>query len=579
VQRSQLTTPAPENGANRSLDRLFVVGLLIAGGLYMAPLLTNLTAISLNDDWTQIFAFQSYLHDSILEHGEVPHRAHWLGSGFPIIAHPEYPILSPLTAVVLAFGPIGGTKLNVILVTLIGMAGMWLFCRRTLKAAVGPAVYGTLAFTFSGWLPAILQSGNYPEIYFLWFPLLAYLVLRDQRFDGALVLAGVVATVMLLDGHLNTVCCLGVLFLWSALRSRHAVVRSLIFLGITAGLAAFKLIPTIALLVIEDRSIDAYQAIETVPFQWRAFAGYQAETTGFSLGPLPWLLAFASVAWWRQTWPLLAAFVVSALLYLGPSAPIDLFWLLSRLPVLSSIDAPSKYFVVFAGFFAIALGVQTLMTVPSRWRTWLTPACTLLTVVPLVLLNRPLMSEVFTKPDIPAIDRAFTQVDTDYFVSDVWTGPEDKRPDLYRAYQRGVGLLRWEDNFQLPVQTLAAWTIESDGSTTVHSNYPQEASLAQGHGRAKVTSIGANHLKVAYTATLTDSVVVNQHYAPGWRCTPSDPIDQAGLLTIPIDAGEGVVSCAFSARALQWGAGISWTTLATLLIGLWLRRRRERALP
>ena len=170
-------------------------------------------------------------------------------------------------------------------------------------------------------------------------------------------------------------------------------------------------------------------------------------------------------------------------------------------------------------------------------------------------------------------------MDDGYFVSDVWTGRENDRPDLYRAYQRGVGLLRWEDNFQLPVQTLAEWTIENDGSATVHSNYPQEASLAQGHGRAELTSIGANHLQVAYTATLTDSVVVNQHYAPGWRCTPSDPVDHGGRLAIPIDAGEGVISCAFSARSLQWGTGISLTTLATLLIGLWLGRRRESATP
>ena len=152
MQWPKLTNP--DDGRVRTVDRLFVVGLLIAGALYLAPLLAQWSAISLNDDWTQIFAFQSYLHDSILNQGEIPHRAHWLGSGFPIIAHPEYPILSPLTGVVLAFGPVGGTKLNVVLVTLIGMAGMWLFCRRTLRADAGPAVYGTFAFVMAGWLPA-----------------------------------------------------------------------------------------------------------------------------------------------------------------------------------------------------------------------------------------------------------------------------------------------------------------------------------------------------------------------------------------------------------------------------------------
>ena len=567
------TTDKPTN----RLERVVIDGIVVAAVVYLLPFLLPWSSISWNDDWTQIFAFQSYLYDSILSHGELPMRAHWLGSGFPLIAHPEYPILTPFTATVLLLGPIGGTKVNVVLITLLGVKGMWRCARETLQLDAGPAVYGTLLFLLCGWLPAILHSGNYPEIYFLWFPWLAHLVLREKPFDGALVGAAVVGALMLLDGHLNSVCCFVFLGIWACMRSRKTILRTAVFGILTLLLAAFKLVPTVALLLVEDRSIDLYQAVETVPFQWRAFAGFQAETTGFALGPLPWILAFASLRWWRQTWSLLVAFVLSILLYFGPDSPIDLFWALTRLPVLASLDAPAKYFSFFVGFFAIGLGMITLQRIPAHWKRWAIPLCILITAIPLIVQNRPALGHIFTEPDVATADVPFQQFDTDYFVADQWTGPEDQRPDLYRTYRAGLGVLRWEDNFQLPVHTEPAWTILPDGSTQATANHKGEVALFSGNGDASLETITANQLVVQYTATQADKVLVNQHYDTDWQCTPTVPVDHKGLLAIPVEAGAGSITCHFRSSSFRLGAMISLIALLGALLGVWFQRRRTKA--
>ncbi|HIA01735.1 MAG TPA: hypothetical protein EYN66_07460, partial [Myxococcales bacterium] len=287
-----------------------VGAVVLIAGIFIWPLLADPYAISSNDDWTQMLAFQAYLEDQFTMHFSLPMRSHMLGGGFPIIGHPEYPIISPLTLTTLVFGAVLGVKINLLLVYALGLFGMWSLCHSTYKLRPCSAAYATLIFAVAGWYPTILYSGNYPQIYYMWFPLLAYLLLDERLFDGRLILATLVAATMLTDGHLNSICCFVMLALWAAFRSRKTLARVAVFAVCTGVVAAFKLLPTIALLLVEDRSIDVYSTatIETATFSWEAFGGTGADmrsVDGFALGPVPWLLALGGVALWRKTWRLL----------------------------------------------------------------------------------------------------------------------------------------------------------------------------------------------------------------------------------------------------------------------------------
>ena len=566
-------------------DRRVLAGVLLTTFLAISPLVLNQpTAMSLNDDWTQIFAFQAYLHDALLHHGELPQRSHMLGGGFPIIAHPEYPIFSPLTPTVLVFGPVLGTKVNVILLYLMGVLGMWLLCRRTLELDIGAAAWATLTLALTGWIPAILQSGNYPEIYFVVFPLLAHLVFEKKIVWGALI-----ALTMILDGHLNSVACFLILGLWCVLQiagdptKRFEPIRSYAkTMLLTTGLAAYKLVPTIALLRIEDRSIDTYSsdAIEVGQAQWGEFLGTACRADGFALGPIPWILAIGGMCFfWRQTWRLAVAFWIAVLLWMGPNAPMDLFQWLHKIPVLSSIDSPAKYFVYFIGFFGVLLGARALTSIPTRWRTLSAVIATVGTALPLLIANTPVLSNVFTVPDEPAIQRPHVTVDTPFFRTGRWEGAAENRPDLYVYYRRGVSLVAWEDNFQLPTGVLADYFVTEDGILVSNDDFPGNAWVTDADGTVDLTTIRANHFTIDTEFSEKAAVQINQTYAKGWTCDNAIVGERDRRIELTVPAGNHTIRCAYSSQPFRLGLWITGLCLLSLVSWRWYRSRAVREQP
>lgn len=578
--------PAPSPLWRRLLRPGLPALILIASALYITPLLDQPRAISMNDDWTQIFAFHAYLHDQVLAEREVPQRSHLLGSGFPILAHPEYPVMSPLSAFTFTAGPILGVKLAVIFLYLVGVYGTWRLARVTLALGPGAAAYASLALATCGFVPAILHSGNYPEVHFLLLPWLASLVLdrRDRPgpvplVDGPLVLSAFVAGTMLLDGHLNAVSVFAVLGAWSLLRGWRVLVRFALGMAFTAGLAAYKLVPLLTLLESSSRAIDRYASVETARASIDAFVGLTGPVDAFALGPLPWLLVLPGLVLGRRHVALAILFGLSALLYLGPLSPVDVFHLLWRLPVFHSMDAPAKYFVFFVGLFAVLLGAVALDALGSRLRwPWAGPVLAALaavgTALPLALANRATFAAIFTLPDLPQRAQPFVQMDAPTFETGGWTGPRDARPDLYVLYRQGFGLVRWEDNFRLPTVTIPAFTLNSDGTTSKNAEYRGEAWIDEGAGRADVSRISANRLSLLVALSQPSVVAVNQRWAPGWSCDPGTVVQREGRLAVALSAGSGGVSCTYRSRPFRIGRVISGLSLfVVVVLGFWVRVR------
>ncbi len=497
--------------------RAHIVTPLI-GIVALAPILAGPWSISLNDDWTQIFAFQAYLHDHLLA-GELPHRSHMLGAGFPIVGHPEYPILSPLTLPILAFGPVLGVKLNVLIVAALSALGMWLLARKTLELSVTASAYAVVALAFCVWPPAILHSGNYPQIYYLLLPLLAW-----ATFARRPLVAGLIGATMLTDGHLNSVSCFLVLGAWALLR--RDILPYVGAMCATAGLAAFKLLPAIALLTIEDRTASTLEIASPAA---ASFFGFSGPVDGFALGIVPWLLAAGAV--------------------IEPKA-----------------RRPLALLAAVLGFFAIVAGATVIDRIPWRFAG---PVAAVATALPLFWVSAPRLASIFDTVDpAPKTRAAYEPVDTEYFVEGEWTGPRADRPDLYVYYRRGLPILRWEDNFQLAPVAIPRWIVTLDGTLTENAEFRGGAWTDA--GEATLTAISANALTVAVTAERAGVVEINQRWDGGWSCdagpagVAADVQAASGRLGVRVEAGTHTIRCAYTSWPLLWGSAISLLTLGLL---------------
>jgi hypothetical protein len=565
-------------------ERIVVAIVLLVATVHVSPLVfEHIDASSSNDDWTQIFAFQAFLADELSTNGALPERSHILGGGFPIVGHPEYPVISPVSLPVFALGPVLGVRFAAAAYLLIGVFGMWGWLRsKQIEPVV--AAYGSLVYATSGWFIAIMVSGNFPQIYYLWLPLWLWWVVPTsetaKRLDGRLVGAAILGAIALTDGHLNTVCTLLVVGFFGVTTSRRATERVLVFLGLVATLGAFKLAPTLSLLAIEDRSIDLYtsEVIETAIFSGDLFWAYTGRPDGFPLGWLPWVIGLLGLARIRQrdVLRLISVFVLASLLWLGPNSPIDLFWVLSRLPILGSIDAPSKYFVFFIGFATIALGCHGLMALPARIRA---PSAIIASVVSAGLLmwhGSPELTRPFDRLDKTNAAPVFVPyepLDTDYFTASTFTGTTTQRPDLYYMYRQGVPLVRWEDNFQLPTKIIPAAELTQTGKRIPNPNAKPLATL-DGESLS-VEHFSANRIVVRLPKSReSHEITINQNPDHGWSCDGATPVTGRALLTLAAENTAIRVDCRFRSAPVRLGAGITGLTILVLLGYLWRRRSR-----
>ncbi len=528
-----------------------VAACLALQALALGPLLLALPGVSLNDDWTQLFAFNAFLRDQLLQ-GELPVRADWLGGGFPIAGHPEYAVLAPHTLLVLVAGPVAGIKLWHTLAAMLGTFGMYRFARDTLALEELPATYAAATMATLGWTAAITASGNVPQVTNLWWPLLFWLV-ADGRWTRV-AWAAVAVAVSLLDGHLNVIASLLVLGVAALAAGLRVFGRAVAAGALGALLAGYKLVPTLALLQLEDRAVESIEASRAGVADFLDVAGL---VDGFPLGPLPWLLAGAGVIWGAVSSPhrraLVATVCVAAALWLGLGTP-----LFAHLPVLRSLDAPAKYFVAFGGFAVVALAASVVGRLPA----WAGRAALGLTVLPLLFGSWSTLHGA-----VPAARDSMTHtaglaepVLTDAFERP-WRGPAERKPDLYVLYRSGFHVVEWEDNFRLPTAITAAWRVDTQG---ILHPLPWTGPANARDAQVSALQLTPNRVSALVTATGPTELVVNTNGGSNWRCAPEHRPD-AALLTVPVPAGTTDVECEARSPPLLVGAGVTGIGLALVL--------------
>lgn len=236
-------------------DRRWIAALLVVVALFCAPMFAEPLGFLSGDayrdnDWLTDRFFDLAARDAILEHGVLPLRSELVGGGYPTIGHPFDGSWAPTLLAVLAFGPVVGVKVNLVLLLLIGALGTYALGRRWLELPAPAAAFGAAAFALAGWLPSMMLVGFWPQALYMVVPATLALLLADR--PEARIGAGALLFLLLQQAGNGFLAVLGFLALvaWTrgAWRARSVVPALWLILG-TGSLAIARRygVPTVAL--------------------------------------------------------------------------------------------------------------------------------------------------------------------------------------------------------------------------------------------------------------------------------------------------------------------------------------------
>ena len=611
--------------ARRAERRALVVIAVASAILACAPLWLRPDGMSRNDDWLTFYAMRAMVRVAVVEHGEVPMWAPWVGGGYPIAGHPEFPNLTPFVLPTLIVGEVVGLKVFVSVLCLIGALGMVALTHGTLRMGAAGAAVATCAFTLSGYLPGRVLSGNPTELYLLWFPLMLVLFDRARRGRAVRGVAGLAAILALtfVDGKWAPGVLALMLGLWSLTwlvgpdargwRPRiRPVTLAVAAVAAAMPLAAAKLLPFIDLIararaVTPDNPsmyenvncLNPGRLIEELAIGW--------PKVKYMLGFVPLGLAGVSaVRRPRRSWRWLVLTGLAVWLMIGRHAPFDLFRLLWSLPGfhnLSSSHIPFGLFAILGLSVLAGNGAEVLLAGRSaRARAAAAAVLIALTVAPVAIMAWPRLAAEFQSPPIVAARGSwadFRQVRT----RDLPRTGEGERPLEATAYYRvrhHQGLIDWRGTVLMPEEApIAAQIIRKragderlgPGTRPVgrgdafvaldNREYPGAEGWCLHGGAVALTGLTANTITVHVETAGPDRLVVNQNFHPEWRSSVGEVVDADGLIGVDLpDAGRRTVRLSFHSRPFTVGLIISlaaWALLAAgVVLDLLLRRRRAR---
>ena len=208
-------------------------------------------------DWQIAATHDALFRDAVLEHGQFPLRSHLVGGGYPVIGHPSDGSLSPMILPSLLLGERLGLKVNLVMAMVLGALGVFLLARNVVGiGGLGPLL-AALGFVVAGWHPSRVLVGYYESTFYLFFPMMLYLLLTAGRSPGRLVLAAALTAtcfMQVLGGAVAFLLYAGVHLLYGfrgevfTQTRRRGWTLAVAVMVLAAGLGAVKFVPMLHLL-------------------------------------------------------------------------------------------------------------------------------------------------------------------------------------------------------------------------------------------------------------------------------------------------------------------------------------------
>ena len=540
--------------------------------------LNFLPTIKMND-WGEVYFHQAAARESVLSGTGIPYWCPYVNGGYPLASHPYDPSLSPLFPVTLVFGEMVGIRLILFLCFATGLLGMWALARRVFRFSYLGSFVSTAVLAVSGWLPMRFFGGNFTECLLYMFPAMMYCVHRGSTNRVFQFLGGLILYIMLAQGKFTYPVSIFYLFLWwsiekiLSLKSNAksmtitlqtiiiSVIISCIF-GITkiylmSGLLQHGLMPIDYR--IYDKGLSIYESfsyfylffIKIYNFTHNAVINNGQMNILFNNGPVTisnsyigcgGIVFLLCVIWLiknlKRNTSLFIIFTITIIISATNYFPIDIFLLLSKIPIFHSIKSPAKYFNYFL-LFVICIGNGGFFNAINMHprlniKNFIVVFMLIMMIFPAIKNNASIIPLAFTESAPKQWARSEKFFNVDY-------------GDLYPNLKQRYGIVkRWCGNIVLPTAVSPAFIctklekqpgdmVGCDGPYAPNPSYAGEVRLKNGNGLVSFFSIDFNVITLGVSLFAPDTVIVNQNPAPGWKSDRGKITRQDGLMAVEFD--------------------------------------------
>lgn len=519
-------------------------------------------------DWDIFQASFEVARKSVVEYGQLPGWNPYARGGVNLLSHPLLPLASPSFLVILVAGTIPGIKIWIVVRQFVALFGAYLLGRRLAFGRLG-ALTVAIVFGLSSCYAQRVAHGHWNLQAFVFLPLVIQSGLGAIQ-PGAWRARGFAAlwlALAFLDGGPYSLAIAG---LGLAAVGIVAVARGRSRLGlpVLAGvallgfaLAAAKGVPVWDAYKGGEREfgygshfaldfyspdfvpssgeslytamLDRQQASRPGRFEtFHVNVGAYVGPIGLALAVLGLAIGGASA---RVSWLL---GVPILWLCLGASAPLNLWELVHRLPIASSMSVPSKFTACYLLALAVAAGAA-VDALANRAAPGIARVALAALVVglgtDLLLVSRPLMAQAFPIEPPTVQEAPFHQVVIspywpwyqEHLLGDLATRPIP--PPGTRALQR-TGLAVYTASANFPAVRANVGVLRTtDGGGNVEKvgarADPDRLGVHQigidGVPRKVEFTWSPNELRAGVDPALEGWLVVNQNHHPGWRANSS----------------------------------------------------------
>jgi hypothetical protein len=527
-------------------------------------------------DWDLFTTLHAAAVSAITDYGQFPFWNPYIGGGNILFAHPEVPVLNPMFALLLIFGPLIGLKLQVLLVYFLGMVGCYKLARE-----LGISFYGAfippLVYMLSSYLTLHFSAGHIPFHYFSLLPWLVFFYKKSLAKPIYILAAGGVTAFIILGSGAAVPLLFSLFFLF--IISLFDINRTIKYrpplYAIGAGICgilfgAVKFFPMYDYLSRYPWIPEG--TVQTTPlwilpkmffsFDQSPFAdhilGYVWgwHEYGAFIGPLAIILVVLGLAFrFRKDWSYLALMIISLVIVFGsfwpPFSPWDL---LHRLPGFESIRVPSRFslLALFAAACLAGRGMDTLLSLFKFRKGALTAVVFAAILSTHLFVCLPILSETFTRqPEKPQPGEDFRQIagDPNRMYTAFLSNRGTIRAGWLSAYRHGRGILDQKNQ-------VVEWY--SDGNTV------------QVLRRDFTPNRIAFDVQTEHGGILT----ISQGYDTGWRREDGKEINSVqDLVSLGVEPGDKKVVVYYYPDYFNLGLLISVISILAALTGPVLYRR------
>ena len=557
-----------------------VVVLLTLVVLFMRGFVAGLPYFG-RGDWDQHFWFVETIRRTVVDYRALPLWNPYSDGGIPLVGYPQSYALDPLTPLSWIFGTLAGAKIIVLVASAFGSVGMFLFARQ-LGLRWEAAMAAAVLFQFNGATVQHLAEGHFAHHVNNWVPWSLLFFFRSRyRWDWNLLVSALLMAAVLITGEVYTLVFaafgLGLWCVLEAFRIRSwQPARGMIgWLLVTGLVSAPRSLPVVEYGLLCARHHDPSGGF-SLPILAAALFGRQPayffppdqvhlwHEYGSYVGLFGAALAvIGAAATARRSWPALVTLIVVLWLSLGKFAFLNLWELVSTLPLLSSLRAPSRwnYAVLFFIVWFAAVGVDRI----GRRLPRLAFMIPLVLFVDLTIVCSPLYSRAFKVAVTPPVDA------TGYRLR---RNVEGTHPGRYSGlFEQVMG----------DVGVVESYNPVAPRRYAVPEEAPEYAGLVHLEGGdGKVELLGWTPREVrAHVATQRSAVLVyDQNYFPGWYAYVGEKRQRAfplrGLVTTAVDPGEHVVILRYEPPLFWAGLAMAAAIIAISVTALRLAGRGQR---